>query len=70
MRVFGRNGFAVKQQYVRIALWLKQHRELWNGEKALSTNELARVLRSKGFYSKKTSLCDIKVERILEIVKR
>jgi len=70
MRVFGRGGIAAKKQYDRIAAWLKKRRKLWDGEKALPMIELARVLRDKGFYSKKTSLCDIKINRLMEMVRK
>jgi hypothetical protein len=70
MRVFGRGGTQIAVQYNRIAAWLEAHRELWDGKKALPTIELARLLRRKGFYSGKTSLCDIKVSRLLEMVAR
>jgi hypothetical protein len=65
MRVFGRSGVGVAQQYQIIADWMKTNRKQWE---QLPPIEIARLLRDQGFYSAKTSLCDIKVSRLKEML--
>ena len=66
MRVFGRGSISIMDQYGKIVVWLRDHRELWK----MPEIELARTLRAKGFYSRKTSLCDIKVDKLLKRARR
>lgn len=74
MRVFGFGKDAMISQYHKIAKWLHARPELYKGKKIerydQNWNDLAKILKAAGFYSKKTSTVDINIPRILKFVAR
>jgi hypothetical protein len=73
MRVFGRKAFEQGAQYQKIGNWLAEHPELWR-RKRIKPNDktwrlIGKALKAAGFYSQKTSIVDIKLDKLIRIAK-
>lgn len=72
MRAFGYGEQARVAQYQKISRWLAARPQLWRAKKIEHNNAehiaIAKALIAAGFYSKKTSVVDIKVPKILKIM--